>query len=321
MEIYVVDLVRDFNTHKVIGADIYLGSTRKRVSIKELAVLLSTKQYKLSNAVFTKDGVLRGKPGVSLPSVVLNTAPNTIEQRDIAQAKKIKTVNKLTVYHGSKEKVLVPQFGIGKKNNDYGQGFYTTPNKELAKEWAYAGYTSGAVGYVHTFKDIDISGLNVLDFTEMDSMHWLAELLAYRKVNGTSGITAEVLGSRIQAVLDNFKINTKNVDIMVGYRADDSYFTVAEAFVLGTLYKEAMELAFRRGDLGLQVFFKSSRAFERLRQSQHSIELVDKKYKARFDRRDDDARLNAGILRNLNTQVRTKENIVKVFRNYGLEID
>ena len=174
---------------------------------------------------------------------------------------------------------------------------------------------------MHTFKDIDISGLNVLDFTEMDSIQWLAELLAYRKVNGTSGITAEVLGSRIQAVLDNFKINTKNVDIIIGYRADDSYFTVAEAFVLGTLYKEAMELAFRRGDLGLQVFFKSSRAFERLRQSQHSIELVDKKYKARFDRRDDDARLNAGMLRNLNTQVRTKENIVKVFRNYGLEID
>ena len=296
MEIYVVDLVREFKSHKVIGADIYLGSTRKRVSIKELALLLSTKQYKLSNAVFTKDGILRGKPGVSLPNVVLNTAPKTIEQRDIAQAKKIKTVNKLTVYHGSKEKVLVPQFGIGKKNNDYGQGFYTTPNKELAKEWAYAGYTSGAVGYVHTFKDIDISGL---DFTEMDSMHWLAELLAYRKVNGTSGITAEVLGSRIQAVLDNFKINTKNVDIMIGYRADDSYFTVAEAFVLGTLYKEAMELAFRRGDLGLQVFFKSKEAFKVLNRADHLVEVVPVKYRQRFENRDNAARLNMKTLNNI----------------------
>lgn len=242
MEIYVVDLVRDFNTHKVIGADIYLGSTRKRVSIKELALLLSTKQYKLNNAVFTKDGVLRGKPGVSLPSVVLNTAPNTIEQRDIAQAKKIKTVNKLTVYHGSKEKVLVPQFGIGKKNNDYSQGFYTTPNKELAREWAYAGYTNyiGDTGYIHTYQNISLNGLYVLDFTEMDSMHWLAELLTYRQINITNGISEAVASKRVNYIVKNFKIDTTNADIIIGYRADDSYFLVAQAFVTGFISKETM---------------------------------------------------------------------------------
>lgn len=263
MEIYVVDLVREFKSHKVIGADIYLGSTRKRVSIKELASLLSNKQYKLSNAVFTKDGVLRGKPGVSLPSVALNTTHSTIEQRDIAQAKKIETVNKLTVYHGSKEKVLVPQFGIGKKNNDYGQGFYTTHNKELAKEWAYAGYTNyiGDTGYLHTYQDISLNGLYILDFTEMDSMHWLAELLTYRQINITNGISEAVASKRVNYIVKKFKIDTTNADIIIGYRADDSYFLVAQAFVTGFISKETMEIAFRRGDLGLQVFFKSKDAF------------------------------------------------------------
>lgn len=301
MEIYVVDLVREFKSHKVIGADIYLGSTRKRVSIKELALLLSTKQYKLSNAVFTKDGVLRGKPGVSLPSVVLNTAPNTIEQRDIAQAKKIKTVNKLTVYHGSKEKVLVPQFGIGKKNNDYGQGFYTTPNKELAKEWAYAGYTNyiGDTGYLHTYQDISLNGLYILDFTEMDLMHWLAELLTYRQINITNGISEAVASKRVNYIVKNFKIDTTNADIIIGYRADDSYFLVAQAFVTGFISKETMEIAFRRGDLGLQVFFKSEDAFTVLNRADHLVEVVPVKYRQRFENRDNAARLNMKTLNNI----------------------
>lgn len=34
------------------------------------------------------------------------------------------------------EIVEVPQFGIGKTYNDYGQGFYCIKSIELAKEWA-----------------------------------------------------------------------------------------------------------------------------------------------------------------------------------------
>ena len=44
--------------------------------------------------------------------------------------------NDLTIYHGSQQIVEVPQFGVGKPYNDYGQGFYCTESPELAKEWA-----------------------------------------------------------------------------------------------------------------------------------------------------------------------------------------
>ena len=39
------------------------------------------------------------------------------------------------LYHGNQDAVMIPVFGQGKSNNDYGQGFYTTPDKELGKEW------------------------------------------------------------------------------------------------------------------------------------------------------------------------------------------
>lgn len=42
----------------------------------------------------------------------------------------------LTVYHGSPQVVETPVFGEGRKNNDFGQGFYCTESHELAKEWA-----------------------------------------------------------------------------------------------------------------------------------------------------------------------------------------
>lgn len=42
----------------------------------------------------------------------------------------------ITIYHGSEQIVEVPTFGLGRKNNDFGLGFYCTESDELAKEWA-----------------------------------------------------------------------------------------------------------------------------------------------------------------------------------------
>lgn len=42
----------------------------------------------------------------------------------------------MELWHGSQKIVGVPQFGLGKVHNDYGQGFYCTESLDLAKEWA-----------------------------------------------------------------------------------------------------------------------------------------------------------------------------------------
>ena len=90
----------------------------------------------------------------------------------------------LIIYHGSQQIIETPKFGIGKKYNDYGQGFYCTENIELAKEWACPikndGYSNK---YIMHF-----DGLNVMYLTkgEFNILHWLAILLAHRKFDITS---------------------------------------------------------------------------------------------------------------------------------------
>lgn len=40
------------------------------------------------------------------------------------------------LYHGSDKIVNSPRYGVGKADNDYGSGFYTTEDINSAKEWA-----------------------------------------------------------------------------------------------------------------------------------------------------------------------------------------
>ena len=51
-------------------------------------------------------------------------------------------------------------------------------------------------------------------------------------------------------------------DIVYGYRADDSYFSFARAFLNNTISIESLEQALFLGELGFQVAIKSKRAFD-----------------------------------------------------------
>ena len=44
--------------------------------------------------------------------------------------------NIIDLYHGSDHIVELPAFGVGKPDNDYGSGFYTTRILNRASEWA-----------------------------------------------------------------------------------------------------------------------------------------------------------------------------------------
>ncbi len=45
-------------------------------------------------------------------------------------------MNEIIVYHGSTEKVETPICKLGRKNLDFGQGFYVTNRYEQAVKWA-----------------------------------------------------------------------------------------------------------------------------------------------------------------------------------------
>ncbi len=80
----------------------------------------------------------------------------------------------MLLYHGSDHVIKRPEFGAGKKHNDYGRGFYCTENIELAKEWAVSEDVDGCVNKY----SIDTSRLSILDINseEYTMLHWLGIL-------------------------------------------------------------------------------------------------------------------------------------------------
>ena len=220
-----------------------------------------------------------------MDSIVYKKNPNTIEQAEINKVNSLLDQQILTLYHGTKNADLSPSFNYNNYENDYGKGFYTTTDSELGKEWAYSSYTKGDKGYLFEYT-IDISELSVLNLVSMDTMHWLAELLSNRKLNLEG---KEATADTVKQLIDKYKINTSEYDLIIGYRADDSYFVYAEDFVSGAIYRDTFERAIRNGDLGIQVFVKSERAFGLLTLKNGPIE-VPEKYKQYYDKRDNAAR-------------------------------
>lgn len=119
----------------------------------------------------------------------------------------------LIIYHGSQQIVEAPKFGIGKKYNDYGQGFYCTENIRLAKEWACPVKNDG---YSNKYR-LSLDGMNILYLTKGDFniLNWLAILLAHRKFD----INSPVSNNAREFILNRFMPDTTDVDVMIGYRA------------------------------------------------------------------------------------------------------
>ena len=162
----------------------------------------------------------------------------------------------MILYHGSETIVKQPLFGKGKKYNDYGSGFYCTESLELAKEWACI---ENMDGYANEY-EFDIEGLSVLDLTsdEYTVLHWLALLLQHRIVR----ISTPTMRRSSEWLKKYFFIDIQNYDVIIGYRADDSYFSFARAFLNNTITLEQLTSAMKLGKLGEQYVLKSEDAFK-----------------------------------------------------------
>lgn len=165
----------------------------------------------------------------------------------------------LTLYHGSKDIIEKPLFGAGKPYNDYGLGFYCTESLDLAKEWAVAAERGG---FANCY-ELDCDGLSVLNLNDgrYCLLHWLALLLRYREFDASGPLAFEAK----QYILDRFAIDCDAFDAIVGYRADDSYFSFAQDFISGAISYQQLGRAMHLGNLGQQFVLKSERAFERIR--------------------------------------------------------
>ena len=165
----------------------------------------------------------------------------------------------MRLLHGTDHIIEKPDIAIGNPYNDYGRGFYCTKIDEMACEWACKKNTSGFVNIY----DFDDEGLKVLDL--LDGQHnvlnWIVLLLQYR----TFTLYAEFSNDARDYIIEHFSIDLSGYDVVRGYRADDSYFQYAGAFVSGGLSLRSLNEALRLGRLGEQIVVISQEGFDRLK--------------------------------------------------------
>ncbi len=189
----------------------------------------------------------------------------------------------IILLHGTDHIIKEPKLNLGKATNDYGQGFYCTQEKEIAREWACKGNQDGFVNE-YKFQTDSLKILNLLD-GKYSVLNWMALLLKYRIFT----LQDEIAIDARNYIIQNFSIDTSEYDVVIGYRADDSYFSYAQSFVSNALPLRSLNQALRLGKLGEQTVLISKKAFEQIEFV--SAEIVEKEvYYPKFISRDTNAR-------------------------------
>ena len=192
----------------------------------------------------------------------------------------------LTLYHGSPNKVIVPEYGRGNDKHDYGKGFYLTDDIKLSKEWAVC-RPDETNGWVHKY-ELNTTNLHVLDFKEHNVLSWLAELMKHRDASDTKRY--RMLAKKF---IDKYGLDTSKYDVIKGWRANASYFYIAKEFVRDNIDIEILEELLGLGGLGIQYCIKSERAYSNLTEIKDELLYVSyDEFNEKYNTRDINARQN-----------------------------
>ena len=196
-----------------------------------------------------------------------------------------------TLYHGSEFIIQKPEFLKGNIHNDYGIGFYCATNKKLAEEWAAK--RSGK-GYVNKYILRD-DRLRILDLTKPpfhDVLHWVSLLMHNRELSSS---LKNNYPRELKYLEDKYLLNVNDYDIVIGYRADDSYFHFPEAFVRSEITLESLNSIFRAGDLGKQYVLISERAFKLIKFIDYQ-EVTEQSHEDYYKRKEDADKIFTDLL-------------------------
>lgn len=166
---------------------------------------------------------------------------------------------KIELFHGTDHIIEVPELHTGKPHNDYGQGFYCTRILEMAKEWACK---ENKDGFINRYA-FDMDSLKVLNL--MDGEHSILNWIALLLENRVFSLKNEIAVDARDYIIEHFSVDTTPFDVIIGYRANDSYFSFAESFVENGLPLRSLNKALRLGKLGEQTVLVSERAFDAIR--------------------------------------------------------
>lgn len=214
------------------------------------------------------------KPSINKPSINEYNKPSINDENNGVEPN-----SSLVLYHGSDRIIEKPEYGKGALYNDYGQGFYCTENKYEADLWASNRFEA----YTNKY-ELDLSGLSILRLDNKNVLQWAAILGKFRNREDLStrgNFRCDLL------VKKYYDVDIRGYDVVIGYRADDSYFKMMQAFFEENLTLEDLSKAITLGNLGYQVVLISKKAFNQLKFI--NSELIDVP-KLRLEKRQRDRR-------------------------------
>ena len=193
-------------------------------------------------------------------------------------------MDKLILFHGTPDKIVVPTYGKGEEKHDYGQGFYLTESIDLAKEWAVC-RPNEKNGWVHKYQ-LDTAGLKILDFQDKGVLAWLAELMKHR--DAADSKRYHMLAKKF---IEKYGVDTKDYDVIRGWRANASYFYIAKEFVRDNIDMDILEELLSFGGLGIQYCIKSKLAYSKLHELGDGLMAVQyAEFNEKYNQRDITAR-------------------------------
>lgn len=182
------------------------------------------------------------------------------------------------LYHGSDKVLRRPGFGVGNPYNDFGLGLYCTEKPELAGEWAVS---YGRDGYVNKYT-LNDDGLRIINLgsPQYCILHWLGMLIGSREFD----IPSQTAYQARDYIESEFRIDSQGCDCIVGYRADDAAFTIAQDFLSGRISYGQLRQGLYIAGTERQFVIKSNRAFDRITFTGFDIAWSRDHYPARMAR-------------------------------------
>lgn len=165
----------------------------------------------------------------------------------------------MKLYHGSDQIILKPKYNYGNPSSDYGLGFYMSDDKEIARLWASKNPKNG---YLMEY-EAAMDKLNILyldDQSEDSILKWITILISHR----FSRFEIDKYKTTIDALNNKYSFDISKYDMIVGYRADDSYFQYSRDFVADDLSIESLSKAMKLGNLGKQYVLISENSFKHI---------------------------------------------------------
>ncbi len=145
----------------------------------------------------------------------------------------------MRLYHTGFDIIKVPDLDRGRRNADFGPGFYLSPDGEFSRRWARE--RSGFSTYVNEY-ELDLDGLAVKSLQR--DVEWFDYIFRNRNDAIDSNSTA---------------------DVVIGPIANDTIYDVMGVTTSGFLEKEQALSLLMLGPIYTQVVVKSPKAVSQLR--------------------------------------------------------